>query len=53
MFSMKLDVVIHKLIGGQQTGFMKGRQVSKMHRQIDDLLQLNRNKKKDGYFVSD
>ena len=52
MFSMKLDVVIHKLIGGQQTGFMKGRQVSKMHRQIDDLLQLNRNKKKMGILLA-
>ena len=38
VFSMRLDTVITKLIGAQQTGFVKGRQITSIHRLIDDML---------------
>ena len=40
--SRRLDLVIEKLIGEQQLGFMKGRNISSIHRIIDDLLDTQR-----------
>ena len=40
--SRRLDKVIEKLIGEQQMGFMKGRNISNIHRIIDDLLDTHR-----------
>lgn len=52
LFSMRVDTVIQKLIGWQQTGFMKGRQVSFLHRQIDDVLEIQRKKKRAGILLA-
>ena len=40
--SRRLNIVIDKLIGLQQVGFMKGRHISLIHRQIDYLLNIQR-----------
>ena len=40
--SRRLDKVIEKLIGQQQMGFMKGRNISNIHRIIDDILDTHR-----------
>ena len=40
--SIRINRVINKLIGMQQVGFMKGRNISLIHRQIDDLLNIQR-----------
>ena len=42
VLSIRLNKVIDSLIGEQQSGFVKGRQISIVHRKIDDLLQLQR-----------
>ena len=42
ILSIRLNTVIDKLIGNQQKGFMKGRQIFHIHRIIDDLLQMQR-----------
>ena len=42
VLSRRLDKVIDKLIGMQQVGFMKGRNIALIHRQIDDLLNIQR-----------
>ena len=42
VMSARLNTVISKLIGMQQVGFMKGRNISLIHRQIDDLLNMQR-----------
>ena len=42
VLSLRLNIVIEKLIGLQQTGFMKGRHIGSAHRQIDDILLLQR-----------
>ena len=42
VMSLRLNIVIDKLIGLQQVGFMKGRNISLIHRQIDDLLNIQR-----------
>ena len=44
VMSLRLDTVINKLIGMQQVGFMKSRNISLIHRQIDDLLNIQRKK---------
>ena len=36
--SLRLNTVISNLIGEQQVGFIKGRKISTIHREIDDLL---------------
>ncbi len=52
VLSLRLNNVIDKLIGEQQSGFIKGRNISLVHRQIDDLLQLQRNKNVDGILLA-
>ena len=42
VMSLRLNTVIDKLIGLQQVGFMKGRNISLIHRQIDDILNIQR-----------
>ena len=42
VMSLRLNSVINKLIGLQQVGFMKGRNIALIHRQIDDLLNIQR-----------
>ena len=42
VFSIRLNKVIQKLIGKQQLGFLKGRQISHIHRIIDDILHLQK-----------
>ena len=42
VFSIRLNRVIQKLIGKQQFGFLKGRQISHIHRIIDDILNLQK-----------
>ena len=52
VFSMRLDKVIDKLIGKQQTGFMKGRQITTVHRLIDDILEHYRGSRSPGILVA-
>ena len=52
LLSRRLNKVIDKLIGLQQTGFMKGRHISTLHRQIDDILTLQRKKKLPGILLA-
>ena len=42
VLSLRLSSVIDKLIGLQQTGFLKGRHISSTHKYIDDILLLQR-----------
>ena len=42
VFSLRLSKVIDKLIGSQQVGFLKNRNIAVIHRQIDDLLDQQR-----------
>ena len=42
ILSIRLNTVLEKLIGKQQKGFMKGRQIFHIHRIIDDLLEMQR-----------
>ena len=51
-FSLRLNSVIDKLIGIQQKGFIKGRQISLIHRQIDDLLNIQRITNSEGMVVA-
>lgn len=50
--SLRLDKVINKLIGSQQVGFMKGRSISTIHRNIDDLLEAYRKLNLDGILLA-
>ena len=43
VLSLRLNTVIDKILGDQQKGFIKGRNISFIHRQIDDILDLQRN----------
>ena len=52
VFSRRTDSVINSIIGRQQTGFVKGRKVSFIHRQIDDMLTLHRHTKRAGILVA-
>ena len=52
VFSLRLDLVIDKLIGSQQVGFMKGRQISEILRIIDDLLDSQRIANKNGTLLA-
>ena len=52
VFSRRFDLVINSLIGNQQTGFLKGRSISYVHRQIDDMLTLHRQSNKPGILVA-
>ena len=52
VLSKRLDTVIHKLVGKQQTGFMKGRSVSNIHRTVDDILDVQRQKKLTGILLA-
>ena len=52
VLSIRLNKVIDKLIGKQQFGFMKGRQISHMHRFIDDLLTLQRKSNLPGFILA-
>ena len=52
VLSMRTDTVISKLIGNQQTGFLKGRNISLMHRQIDDILSLYRKSNTPGILLA-
>ena len=40
--SLRLSTVIGDLIGDQQVGFIKGRKISTIHREIDDILEYQR-----------
>ena len=42
ILSVRLNSVLEKMIGKQQKGFMKGRQIFHIHRIIDDLLEMQR-----------
>ena len=52
IFSIRLNRVIQKLIGKQQFGFLKGRQISHIHRIIDDVLNLQRKSKLPGIILA-
>ena len=39
LLSLRLDKVIDKIVGEQQVGFMKGRDISLLHRRIDDVIE--------------
>ena len=52
VLSLRLNLVIDELIGQQQQGFSKGRNISYVHRQIDDLLELHRNSKVQGILLA-
>ena len=52
VFSMRLDKVIDKIIGMQQTGFMKGRQITSVHRLLDDMLEYYRGSRSPGILVA-
>ena len=46
VLSLRLDTVIEDIIGEQQVGFMKGRDISSVHRRINDIMELQKKKKK-------
>ena len=50
--SLRLNLVIDKLIGPQQTGFLKGRHISTTHKYIDDILLLQRFSKSPGILLA-
>lgn len=50
--SRRLSTVIDKLVGKQQVGFMKGRQISTILREIDDVLQLCRRHSTSGFVLA-
>ena len=52
VLSRRLDNVIDKIIGDQQVGFMKGRDISMVHRRIDDLIELHKKKNLKGLIVA-
>ena len=52
VLSNRLDSVISRLIGEQQSGFMKGRQIFTIHRTIDDLLILQRTSNSPGVILA-
>ena len=52
VFSIRLNRVIQKLIGKQQFGFLKGRQISHIHRIIDDILNMQRKSKLPGIILA-
>ena len=45
VLSKRLDTTINSLVGMQQAGFMKGRNISNIHCTIDDVLDIHRQKK--------
>ena len=52
VFSRRLDTIINNLIGKQQTGFLKGRNIAFVHRQIDDMLTIHRQSKRAGILLA-
>ena len=50
--SIRLDTVMEKIIGEQQVGFMKGRDISLVHRRINDILELQKKRRKRGMIVA-
>ena len=52
VFSLRTDSVIQKLVGDQQTGFMKGRNIAFLHRQIDDVMSIYRKSNTPGILLA-
>ena len=52
VFSLRTESVIDTIIGKQQMGFVKGRNIAYVHRQIDDMLTLHRHSRKSGIMVA-
>ena len=52
ILSIRLNRVLDKLIGNQQKGFMKGRQIFHIHRIIDDLLDMQRKSNLSGILLA-
>ena len=52
VLSKRLDTTINSLVGMQQAGFMKGRNISNIHRTIDDVLDIHRQKKITGALLA-
>jgi hypothetical protein len=52
VLSIRLSSVIDKLIGSQQVGFMKGRNISYIIRRIDDLLNIQKRSNANGIILA-
>ena len=52
VLSLRMDKVIDQLIGSQQVGFMKGRDISCLHRKIDNILELQKRDNKQGVVIA-
>ena len=50
--SRRIDKVIDKLIGGQQLGFLKGRDITAVHRRIDDIIELQKKRNRKGFIIA-
>ena len=50
--SLRIDKVINKLIGDQQLGFLKGRDITAVHRRIDDILELQKSSNRKGFVTA-
>ena len=52
VLSRRLDTVINNLIGDQQVGFMKGRNIAMVHRRIDDIIEMQKKMGKKGLILA-
>ena len=52
VLSNRMNKVIDELVGTQQKGFLKGRDISHVHRRIDDILETHKNTDKEGLLVA-
>ena len=52
VLSRRMDLVINDLIGNQQKGFLKGRDISHVHRCINDILEIHKDKDIEGLLVA-
>ena len=52
VLSLRMDRVIDGIIGSQQVGFMKGRDISSLHRKIDNIIELQKRDRKRGIVIA-
>ena len=52
VLSMRMDKVIDGIVGSQQVGFMKGRDISCLHRKIDNIIELQKRDNKRGVVIA-
>ena len=52
VLATRLEKILYKIIGEQQSGFVKGRQISSVHRVIDDVMNYHRVRKREGIILA-